>query len=610
MDDEPVLSLNSGAGSLDVTFSDDGMLFTQLGHSDDAAYAMAEQSDGKIVVVGTSNEDFAVVRYNSDWTLDTTFGGGDGWVTTDLGGWDVAYSVAIQSNGMIVVGGRSYDDFAVARYGSSGNLDTSFSGDGKATVDFGTFVNPQSDFVYAITLQSDGKIVAVGETRPNSGHDFAVARINADGPVAIDTELTLTDADDTNMLSASIQITGNYQSAEDSLGIDSSDLRGGVSANWNSATGVLTLNGSASKADYEFMLAHVTYTNTNSNPNTADRTVTWTVSDGDDDSAGQTSTISIKHPPMLSDLDTLAYTENDTATVIDDTITLTDLDSANMTSATIQIMGNYASGEDSLTIDSGDLFSGVKAKWNSSTGTLTLTGPETKAHYQSMLEHVKYQNTSEDPSTADRTVTWTVNDGTADSAPQMATVAVVENPQPRPVPIDPPRSPQGQEGDVPPLFSTTAPPLVQEEAHAVESLVSFLVENGLLTSHDLGNAEQGTNDHLNQWESLFSEALFEKSVDERDHAWDRLFSLAENSKEHADAGIGLNLEEFLTRMRQWRIGVDTEQILLASNADDIKLSEWFGSMMSSAEGHTHGMDNSESPPTSYVWGHTFGFLKL
>jgi uncharacterized delta-60 repeat protein len=160
-------------GTLDTGFGTDGKVTASFNNSD-AAYAMAIQSDGKMVVAGSNGSDFAVARYNTDGTLDTTFDS-DGKQTTDMGGMDMAYSVSIQSDGKIVVAGKNNSDFAIARYNTDGSLDTGFSGDGKQTTDFGG-----SDYIQSVAIQSDGKIVAVG-ARFLAGFDFAIARYNTDG---------------------------------------------------------------------------------------------------------------------------------------------------------------------------------------------------------------------------------------------------------------------------------------------------------------------------------------------------------------------------------------------------------------------------------------------
>jgi len=168
-------------GDLDPSFSADGRVTTDLAGGDDRGFGVAIQADGKIVVAGSSGSprDFALARYNPDGSLDTSFDV-DGRVTTDFGGDDSGAAVAIQSDGKIVVAGTGGPvDFALARYNADGSLDTGFSGDGRLTTDF----LGSNDVATGIALQSDGKIVAVGEALPflAATYDFAVARYNTDG---------------------------------------------------------------------------------------------------------------------------------------------------------------------------------------------------------------------------------------------------------------------------------------------------------------------------------------------------------------------------------------------------------------------------------------------
>jgi uncharacterized delta-60 repeat protein len=167
-------------GSLDTTFSSDGKVTTAIGSSQDQARSVVLQSDGKIVAAGLSdngsNYDFAVVRYNTDGSLDTTFSD-DGKLITAVGlGTDFANSVVLQSDGKIVAAGYSYnvssEDFTVVRYNNDGSLDTTFSGDGIVT----TAVGAGSDFGYSVAMQSDGKIVTAGYSYSGTKYDFAVVR--------------------------------------------------------------------------------------------------------------------------------------------------------------------------------------------------------------------------------------------------------------------------------------------------------------------------------------------------------------------------------------------------------------------------------------------------
>ncbi|NEQ21307.1 MAG: hypothetical protein F6K28_19200, partial [Microcoleus sp. SIO2G3] len=152
------------------SFGATGKITTDFG-GNDYGYGVAVQSDGKIIVTGGNNSNFAIARYNSDGSLDTTFDT-DGQLTTDFGGNDYGYSVAVQSDGKIVVTAESDANFVLARYNSDGSPDTTFDTDGQLTADFGG-----NDYGYSVAVQSDGKIVVIGESNGN----FVLARYNSDG---------------------------------------------------------------------------------------------------------------------------------------------------------------------------------------------------------------------------------------------------------------------------------------------------------------------------------------------------------------------------------------------------------------------------------------------
>jgi uncharacterized delta-60 repeat protein/uncharacterized repeat protein (TIGR02543 family) len=172
-------------GSLDTGFGTGGEVTTPIGALNSMGYAAALQSDGKIVIAGSSNNgsSFALVRYNSDGSLDTGFGTG-GEVTTAIGtGNNAAFAVAIQGDGKIVVAGYSYDgtnnDFALVRYTSAGSLDTSFGTGGTVTTAIGTGAVTYG--ARSIVIQGDGKIVAAGNAKIGSALDFVLARYKSDG---------------------------------------------------------------------------------------------------------------------------------------------------------------------------------------------------------------------------------------------------------------------------------------------------------------------------------------------------------------------------------------------------------------------------------------------
>ena len=183
--------VSAQAGAFDLSFNSTGYRYDGFGGGgEDSGQATAVQPDGKIVVVGYANNlpgtgrDFAITRYNSDGTLDATFGGGDGKVTTPIGpgaGTDIANAVAIQPDGKIVAAGQAFTgnatstDFALVRYNADGSLDPSFDGDGKVTTAIG--MGSAEDIAYTVSILGDGRIVAAG----HGSFDFAVARYNSDG---------------------------------------------------------------------------------------------------------------------------------------------------------------------------------------------------------------------------------------------------------------------------------------------------------------------------------------------------------------------------------------------------------------------------------------------
>src|SRR5688572_28114950 len=172
-------------GDLDTTFDGDGQVTTNFAAATAETPGLAIQGDGKTVTAGrvdaSGTRDFALARYNSNGSLDTTLDG-DGKVTTDFdAGLDFGYAVAIQPDGKIVAAGYAdvsgTRDFAVARYNPDGSLDITFDTDGKVTTDFAGDI----DLAYAVAIQRDGKIVAAGVAVISGTNDFAVARYNPDG---------------------------------------------------------------------------------------------------------------------------------------------------------------------------------------------------------------------------------------------------------------------------------------------------------------------------------------------------------------------------------------------------------------------------------------------
>jgi uncharacterized delta-60 repeat protein len=166
-------------GNIDSSFSNDGQQITDFESNDDNASSIVIQKDGKIIVTGTSNNQFAVARYNTDGSADITFNQ-TGKIIIPMGFTDNCTSVALQANGKIVIAGYTftnpnYDSVysAVARLNPDGTLDNTFNGNGKQLT--------SSQISTSVAIQSDGKIVAAGRSYLNNQDNFSLIRYNTDG---------------------------------------------------------------------------------------------------------------------------------------------------------------------------------------------------------------------------------------------------------------------------------------------------------------------------------------------------------------------------------------------------------------------------------------------
>ncbi len=186
-----VLARFNADGSLDTSFGTGGKVTTDIagGFAQERARAVAIQPDGKIVVVGESSlpsGDLAValVRYNADGTLDTTFGSGGKAFDTPVAG--RAWDVAILPDGRIVVAGdapvannpQDFGDFLIARYTAKGNIDASFGIGGTVVTD----MTSRTDLARNIVVQPDGALVVSGEPiGSDPSNRTSVARYDANG---------------------------------------------------------------------------------------------------------------------------------------------------------------------------------------------------------------------------------------------------------------------------------------------------------------------------------------------------------------------------------------------------------------------------------------------
>jgi len=273
-----------------------------------------------------------------------------------------------------------------------------------------------------VTAVNDAPIVTAGKTLIYTEKSSATV---------IDNSIKISDADDTQMASAKVSI-GNFVAGDTLSFTDTANIKG----SYNNSTGVLTLTGKDSTANYQAALRSVKFSSNSSDPtihNTdVTRTINWQVTDanasavGAATSAATTSTIQVKavnDAPVMTAGSTLAYTERASAVVIDNSITISDADDTQMASATVSI-GNFVAG-DTLSFTN---TANISGSYNSSTGVLTLTGKDSTANYQAALRSVQFSSSSFDPTVSDtkptRTVSWQVTDANA-SAVGAATSANV-----------------------------------------------------------------------------------------------------------------------------------------------------------------------------------------
>lgn len=176
------------AGALDTSFGSGGKVTTAISTGNDIITGMAVQPDGRVVVCGSTTSSavarFVIARYNPGGSLDSSFGTNGFTITNFSSGSCAPASIVMQPDGKFVVGGYTFqgatngkNNFALARYDSSGDLDTSFGTGGLVNTDF----SGSDDMVGGLALQPDGKIVAGGVSGASAAAAFAVARYDRGG---------------------------------------------------------------------------------------------------------------------------------------------------------------------------------------------------------------------------------------------------------------------------------------------------------------------------------------------------------------------------------------------------------------------------------------------
>lgn len=229
-----------------------------------------------------------------------------------------------------------------------------------------------------------------------------------DGAVAIDPGITVGDNEDLDLVSATVSISSGFSSAEDALGFMNQN---GLTGTYNSSTGVLTITGDGTLAQYQQALQSVTYSNSSEDPSEATRTITFIINDGTEDSAPFERDINVSavnDPPVISGTSgATAYLW--ASTLINNTMSITDVDDAEITGASISVGNNFIPNEDFLHFVTQN---GITGSYDASTGILTLTGTASFADYATALNSIEFEYIpSGTPVELTRRIDYTVTDG-------------------------------------------------------------------------------------------------------------------------------------------------------------------------------------------------------
>jgi hypothetical protein len=277
-------------------------------------------------------------------------------------------------------------------------------------------------------------IIPVNDAPVVNAGAASLAYIENQAPTAIDPTLDLTDPDSANLVGATISITANFHSGQDILAFVN---RNGITGSYNAIAGILTLSGTASVALYEAALQSVTYFNASDAPSNDVRTLGFTVDDGSAQNHASnvgTATVAVtpvNDAPLLNGVPAAASYANGPAVILAPGLTISDLDSSTLTSATVRVgAGAFAAHGDVLAVSLADLAgTNITASYNAATETLTLSGTDTLAHYSQALEHVTFQTTNFGLDRA-QTIEWQVNDGAASNNLSALAITAISLPRP------------------------------------------------------------------------------------------------------------------------------------------------------------------------------------
>ncbi|UUZ90051.1 hypothetical protein LJK87_29085 [Paenibacillus sp. P25] len=427
---------NTVARTVTVTATDQTPIVTMTGGTTDYAAGTAAVIVNGTVTVSDNNDSTqssGIVSVSSGFhsgdtltfvnTNSTTFGNIVGSYNTATGVLTLTSSGAATSNAQWS-NALSAVMFSTANGTPSGIRTISFAvSDGTKTSDAKT-----SNVNVTGTLQLT---VTSGSASFVSGDNIAST------PVVIDSGITVTGGSSTTLASATVAITGNLHSGEDVLEFTNDrTTMGNIDSSYNAATGVLTLTSAGATAtltQWQSALRSITFTNTATTPNTTTRTIGFTVVDGAGNASNTvartvTVTATDQTPIVSMTNGTTDYTAGTAAVIINEGVTVSDLDNSTQSSGTVSIASGFHSG-DTLTFvnTNSTTFGNIVGSYNTATGVLTLTSSgavASNAQWSNALSAVAFSTANSTPNGM-RTISFAVNDGTKTSATKTSKVNVV-----------------------------------------------------------------------------------------------------------------------------------------------------------------------------------------
>jgi VCBS repeat-containing protein len=305
-------------------------------------------------------------------------------------------------------------------------IDDGAPGGGQGTVVAGNDIDG-GQVVINLTDTPENAAPVVDLNGAGSGIDDTASYTEQDPPVVLASGVIVTDVDDINIESASVRITAGLIANFDYLTVNggTNGTITGITFNYVAATGILTLTGSATLADYQAVLAQVGFESTSNDPGTS-RTISWTVNDGTSNSTAALTTVTVipvnDEPTLVATGQNPVYTENGAAVDLFSAVTASTVEAGQtLISLTLTVTNVTDGANEILSFDGSSvaLTNGnsvttatngltVNVAVSGSIATLSFSGASlAPAQVQTLVDAMTYRNASENPTDADRVVTIT-----------------------------------------------------------------------------------------------------------------------------------------------------------------------------------------------------------